>query len=483
MAGPRLNNGRHSLYMLFILAVFFLLLVLIALIIPSLSAVKTVALILGVVLFIASFMSTEAALYILIFSMLLSPEFIIGSTGGSSLGRGVTIRADDFLILIIGLSWLARMSINKELGMFLRTPLNKPIAFYILLCLVSTLFGSLFGRVDFKTGFFFVLKYFEYVIVFFMVVNHLKTEKQVIRFVWAILITCTIVSIIGVSQIPMGGRVSAPFEGASGEPNTLGGYLIFIISITTGLLLTSRKLRDKIIFAGLVLLFFIPLLYTQSRSSYIALIPAMISFLFLSEKKIIIFSSIFFVALIFMFFTPDVAKKRIDYTFTQGQNRSDVVEIGGIRLDTSTSDRIKSWYAASKDWMKEPLLGYGVTGYKFIDAQYLRVLVETGIIGLLLFLILMGAIYKMAYKNFLSSKTSFNRGLTMGFLAGFTGLLFHALGANTFIIVRIMEPFWFVTGMVILSNQIEDNEQTGKPEKGEEINKPAYRDRITFLSQ
>lgn len=469
--------------MVFSLVVFFLLLVFIALIIPSLSAVKTIALVFGVVLFIASFVSTEAALYILIFSMLLSPEFIVGSTGGSSLGRGVTIRADDFLIMIIGLSWLARMSVNKELGMFLKTPLNKPIAFYILLCLVSTLFGSLFGRVDFKTGFFFVLKYFEYVIVYFMVVNHLKTEKQVIRFVWALLITCTIVSIIGISQIPLGGRVSAPFEGASGEPNTLGGYLIFIISITTGLLLTSRSLRDKVVFLGLILLFFIPLLYTQSRSSYIALIPAMISFLFLSEKKIIILSSIFFATLIFIFFTPDVAKKRIDYTFTQGQKRSDVVEIGGIRLDTSTSDRIRSWYTASRDWMKEPLLGYGVTGYRFVDAQYIRVLVETGIIGFLAFMMLIGTIYKMAYKNFLSSRTEFNRGLTMGFLAGFTGLLFHALGANTFIIVRIMEPFWFVTGMVILSNQMEGNEQPEYIENGEEIKKPAGRDRITFLSR
>lgn len=447
--------------MIFSLAVFFLILVFIAFIIPSLSAVKTIALIFGIIFFIASFASTEAALYILIFSMLLSPEFIVGSTAGSSLGRGVTVRLDDILIIIIGLSWLARMSINKELGMVLKTPLNKPIAFYILLCLVSTLFGSLFGRVNFKTGFFFVLKYFEYVIIYFMVVNHLKTEKQVIRFVWAMLITCTIVSIIGISQIPMGGRVSAPFEGASGEPNTLGGYLLFIISITTGLLLTSASLRDKLIFSSLVLLFFIPFLYTQSRSSYVALIPAMVSFLFLSEKKIIILSSIFFAVLIFLFFTPDVAKRRIDYTFIQGQNRADVVKIGGIKLDTSTSARVKSWYAASKDWVKEPLLGYGVTGYRFVDAQYIRVLVETGLIGLLVFLLLIRTIYKIAFINFLSSKNAFNRGLSMGFLAGFTGLLFHGLGANTFIIVRIMEPFWFVTGMVILINQIEGKEQPG----------------------
>ncbi|MFC1494848.1 O-antigen ligase family protein [Thermodesulfobacteriota bacterium] len=233
----------------------------------------------------------------------------------------------------------------------------------------------------------------------------------------------------------------------------------------------------------MAVLFFIPLLYTQSRSSYIAIIPAMISFLFLSEKKIIVLSSIFFAGLIFLFLTPDVAKKRINYTFIQGQNRADVVEVGGVKLDTSTSDRIKSWYAASKDWMKEPLLGYGVTGYRFVDAQYIRVLVETGVIGLLAFLLLVRTIYKMAYKNFLAAHTSFNRGLAMGFIAGFTGLLFHALGANTFIIVRIMEPFWFVTGIVVLISQVEDKEQPGYIEKGKEKQKPTGRDRITFLSR
>ena len=50
------------------------------------------------------------------------------------------------------------------------------------------------------------------------------------------------------------------------------------------------------------------------------------------------------------------------------------------------------------------------------------------------------------------------RGLSVGLIAGFTGLLVHAIGANTFIIVRIMEPFWFVTGIVIaLSEMDEEN--------------------------
>jgi hypothetical protein len=44
----------------------------------------------------------------------------------------------------------------------------------------------------------------------------------------------------------------------------------------------------------------------------------------------------------------------------------------------------------------------------------------------------------------------------MGYLSGFIGLLVHAFGANTFIIVRIMEPFWFMTGMVVMIPELDE---------------------------
>ena len=36
-------------------------------------------------------------------------------------------------------------------------------------------------------------------------------------------------------------------------------------------------------------------------------------------------------------------------------------------------------------------------------------------------------------------------------LAGLSGLLMHGIGANTFIIVRIMEPLWLIAGLVVAS--------------------------------
>ncbi|MDY7033528.1 MAG: hypothetical protein SVY10_16670 [Thermodesulfobacteriota bacterium] len=240
----------------------------------------------GILILVVSFLSTEVALYILIFSMLLGPEIILGGTAGrADIGRGVSLRLDDILLVIIGFSWFAKTAIYKELGLFLKTPLNKPIACYVVVCLISTVVGMMYERVEIKTGFFFILKYIEYFIVYFMVVNNIRNRKQIRMFILALLITCAIVSIIAILQIPGGGRVTAPFEGETGEPNTLGGYLVLILSIVAGLFLTTKSSRNKIFLGLLGIIVFIPFLATQSRSSYIAIVPLYFALLILKKKS------------------------------------------------------------------------------------------------------------------------------------------------------------------------------------------------------
>jgi O-antigen ligase len=117
-----------------------------------------------------------------------------------------------------------------------------------------------------------------------------------------------------------------------------------------------------------------------------------------------------------------------------------------------------SWKEGIADWPKHPLLGYGVTGYKFMDAQYPRVLVETGLLGFSAFIFLLYSIYKLALVHLKLLRTPLYQGLVTGFVAGFFGLIFHAIGANTFIIVRIMEPFWLVAGIVAVLPALEQNE-------------------------
>ncbi len=61
----------------------------------------------------------------------------------------------------------------------------------------------------------------------------------------------------------------------------------------------------------------------------------------------------------------------------------------------------------------------------------------------------------MTLDNLKKLKTPYFQGLSIGFLAGFVGIIVHALGANTFIIVRIMEPFWFFAGIMVVMPAME----------------------------
>ena len=403
--------------------------------------------ILALIIFVVSFINIEWGLYILIFSMLLSPEFMAGETGTGTLGRGVTLRLEDFLLAVIGLSWFARNAVDKELGLFLKTPLNRAIVLYILVCVLSTGFGIMAGRVAMKSGALFVLKYIEYFIVFFMMVNHVRNTDQIKRFMICLFLTCFIAALIGAYQIPAGGRVSAPFEGEVGEPNTFGGYLLFMGAMAAGLLAKTDHKKTKHILIVLLICIIPPFLFTQSRTSYLALVPTLLVLGFLTDRRLIILGVIAIALVASPLFLPKAVKYRIMYTFTQPEEKGQI-HIGSFRLDTSTSARLKSWKEAVQDWTKHPLLGYGITGYKFVDAQFPRILAETGILGLAAFLYLLFSIFKLTQKYLKETNTPHYQGLGIGFLAGFVGLIFHAFGANTFIIVRIMEPFWFFVGII-----------------------------------
>lgn len=419
----------------------------------------------GVGIFMAAFLNSEVALYILIFSMLLSPEFMAGQTAGQTLGRGVTLRLDDFVLMIIGISWFLRAAIYKDVGLFLKTPLNRPVLFYLIVCCISTGLGIMTGRATAKSGFFFVLKYFEYFLVYFMVVNHLETREQLYRLMACLFLTCFIVALYGMMQIPGGGRVSAPFEGEVGEPNTFGGYLVFIGALAGGIYQKVKQRNLRRLLAVLIVSIVPAFLFTESRSSYLAAVPAAFVLVFMSERRLVLTLIMIFAMITAPFLLPTTVKKRIMFTFDQPREGGQV-RLGRVKLDTSTSARLMSWKTGIKDWPKHPLLGYGVTGYPFMDAQFPRVLVETGIIGMCAFGYLLFSIFRLARSQLMRLRSLLYQGIVLGFLAGYTGLLFHAIGANTFIIVRIMEPFWLVAGMVAVLPAIEARESGLSPAPG-----------------
>src|SRR5437899_9834334 len=87
--------------------------------------------------FLVVFVRTEIGLYLVIFSMLLSPEIGSGSNNLAE-GRQVVIRTEDLVLLVVAFSWLAKTAVNKELGLALKTPLNRPILWYVAVTTIAT---------------------------------------------------------------------------------------------------------------------------------------------------------------------------------------------------------------------------------------------------------------------------------------------------------------------------------------------------------
>ncbi|NQS97685.1 MAG: hypothetical protein HQ591_04460 [candidate division Zixibacteria bacterium] len=275
----------------------------IAVMISKMTTVNTIALGLGMVMFVFAFLKMEVAIYFLIFSMLLSPEINFGSMSEQGLagGRSIVIRLDDIFLILLAFGWLAKSALDKELGLITRSPLNRSIYIYSAVCLFATCAGILYGDVSGVLGTFNVLKYFEYFVLYFLILNFVDTEERARRLIKAAFITCFIITIYAISQIPSGARVTAPFEGKGGEPNTLGGYLLFMMSITSGLFLETNHLYKRVGYAILSLLCLVALLYTESRSSYIGLFFSFIvlaifvkrrNMLLLGMVVVLIFSSV-----------------------------------------------------------------------------------------------------------------------------------------------------------------------------------------------
>lgn len=412
--------------------------------------------ILGFLVILVAFTSVSASLYLLIFSMLLSPEIAIGRMQGQGVGgREISIRVDDVLLIVIGLSWLVKTIVYRELALIRESPLNRPIFYYMLVCVVATLLGVLSGRVRPMTGFFFVMKYFEYFFVFFMVVNHVTTKQQVVRLVIALIVTGLVISLYAISQIPGGQRATAPFEGEAGEPNTLGGYLVFIMAIVMGFWLHVREVPIRTglaIFLGLLTL---ALLATLSRSSYLsagALLCAVAATQWRRPRVLVL---VMVMMMLIPLLAPANVKQRVSDTFF-GRQYGGEIAVGSMALDSSTSERLRSWTYVLKEWTHYPLFGRGITGYAWADAQYVKILGETGLAGLVAFGLLIVRLWKRARESFLSEQDPFCKGLAHGFLLGMVAMLVHGIGANTFIIIRIMEPFWLCAGLVMILPRLRE---------------------------
>ncbi len=408
------------------------------------------ALIIGLAVGALSFFMQDIAAVAILASMVLSPEIKVASLPA----REVVIRFDDIVLIVFFTSWLFKTAYFKNLGLLKVTALNVPIIAYIIVGTISTWRGAGAGNIKLVVSLFYLLKYTEYFMIYFMFSNIIKTEEQLKRFIYAFLAAAACACLYGYGEIAMGVyRISAPFEG-SGEPNTYGGYLLLILGLLGMGALKTPQLKHKMAF-GVCALALAPLIVaTYSRATFLGLVlmvPVFFHFAKSRERVLIIVAVVVAIA-IAPFVLPKRAMDRIRAPFSG--TTEEVAPL--VRLNTTDSSylKVQSAKAVIDQWEEDPILGKGITGVGLVDAQYPRILGEMGVLGMLAFFWIAGSIF-LVIRNTLIYLRRFGEGeewlwkaVAAGFACSCVGLAAHGVGANTFVIIRIMEPFWFLTAVV-----------------------------------
>ena len=410
------------------------------------SFLVLVSVVIALSIFLVTLISTNTALVLLIASMLLSPEIQLAEMPGHS----VVVRLDDLLLAVIFFTWLAKLAVNKQLGLVRATPLNAPLGMLIVTCLASTLWGMMNGSVKNPiAGTFYVVKYLEYLFLYFLVANVIHDERQLRLMLWAMLLTAIIVAVCGYVQMMQFGmlyRLSAPFEGKP-EPNTLAGYLLLVLSVCAGLALYVPSLMVRLLLLGLIAFLAPPFLFTYSRGGYLAFIGMYLTLCVLSRryKPFLLFLLVIGI-IAARTMLPASVYSRINETFDPRSQ----VQVAGARLSASPAARVLVYKYALEKWLQRPLLGFGVTGIGFVDSQYALIIGELGLAGIGVFTWLWWRIWRIGRRALALVQVPWGQGLALGFVAGFVGLLLLSFAGNVFVIVRIMEPFWCLAAMVMV---------------------------------
>ncbi len=415
----------------------------------------TIALAVSMLVFGVTIMRVDFGVAFLLIAMLGSPEISAGPVG---LGRRqLNLRYEDILILIVFAGVLVRQAWEGRRLLWRPSPVNIPITLYFGLAVFASIRAVRLSLPywDKEAAFFVVLKMAEFYMIFFLVGNAIRTRRQVRALLILFFTVAIYVALYAIFSVGVMDRVSAPFETGGTEPNTLGGYLMIVICVAASLLIyaPTRKLRG--LFFLLAVIAFAPLLYTLSRASYIALLAALFALGALGKKPMIIIGTIG-ILLVSPFILPTEVLERVNYTFQRGSGVE--VQVGdyetGLQVDTSTYERIYVWGKVRHNLRIWPWFGGGVAWSNVLDSHYARVIIESGLFGLAAFLFMQYKILKTTSQARRWSGDWLGKALGLAAQTATLGLMVHAMGTISFLIVRIMEPYWFLVALAVVMRSL-----------------------------
>lgn len=373
----------------------------------------------------------------------------------------LTIGLVDFILLV----FIVNTVVNKP------TLKYGPMGIWIVLFGAINLFTAIFSVTP-LASIQAALAILSFLALYFVLINTVTDRKFFYLLVLALIISASLQSLYGIYQYQTGistiqqhwtdaqmfPELNTRVFGTLDNPNILAQYLELIIPLTLGLFWSTPDRLRKVLLLGAASLMIVCLLLTYSRAGWVAFALSVIVFAILRDRRILLVAGI--AGLLGLYFLPGSIMER-------------AASIGNLS-ESSNTYRIFIWKASLKMirdfWYSG--VGLGVQAFAKIyngfyiregvyafhtHNLYLQILVETGILGLTIFLACVYKAFKFGLNAVVRSVNNIDKTIIVAILAGILALLLHGLTENSFYNFKIIFMFWFSISLIMTMRELGDN--------------------------
>lgn len=269
------------------------------------------------------------------------------------------------------------------------------------------------------------------------------------------------------------------------DHTAFGASLAFCIPVSIYLLFSNRKsFLLKISFFIQLLIFSAAFILSYSRAAWISLAAAsVVTFILILKISWKILAPVLTVIIIALITTWTTTMIRLNENRqdSSGNFEKHIQSISNIRTDNSNLERINRWKSALRMSAEKPLFGWGPGTYQFIYApyqiasektkistnwgeggnahsEYLGLLAESGIPGVIIYIILLFVVMKKAIALFRRAGERENRIMLICMITALSTYIVHGALNNFLDTDKISALFWGITA-VIVSADINSSEE------------------------
>jgi hypothetical protein len=220
-----------------------------------------------------------------------------------------------------------------------------------------------------------------------------------------------------------------------------------------------KKIKFRLFNYGLVAITLFATMYTFSRGGYLAVLCSVLVLGFLKDRKLLLILGVFL--LTWQTVVPVPVRERVSMTKdSNGQ------------LEASAQERVDLWQNAETSILHSPIVGTGfatfqlgehVDNLKDTHNWYIKVMVETGMIGLIIAVILLQQLLALSYSLFKRATDPLYQGLGLGLLVATCACIVANLFGDRWTYLEITGLLWVLAGAAIRATQLMKLESIAEP--------------------